>query len=863
MTDSTTFTKRTFSDSEQAHQSLIRKIRTGIVLHDCQGRILDSNPLAQELLGLSAEQLIGKTLIDPEWHFLREDGSVLPAAEYPASIVLSSRQPLRDFVAGISHPERDTITWVLVNGEPEFGNDGQIAQVIVSFVDITGRRRMEDALLFVAQRGWPAGSESFFDALAQYLGEVLHQDYVIIDKLDENPDMAETVAFYAKGGIVPNLRYPLKGTPCENVMGKQLCVYPQGVQQLFPEDRLLVEMGVESYVGVPLWDSLGKPIGLIALMSSNPFTETATASQLLQLVATRAAAELARERSDRILRAREHEFRTLAISLPDNIVRYDRDGRTIYVNPVLEKTLGAAATDMIGKRVREIHTDGSYEAYAQALDATLAGGENCEFELLLPVTREEPLVHQIRMIAERDDQGGVTGVLAIGRDITERKKAEQERQANLRFFENMDRVNRAIQGATDLEGMLSELLDAVLAIFDCDRAFLLYPCDPEAPSWSVPVERTKPAYPGVLELGIKVPMSNDVAQSLRILLEADGPVKFGPGTEHPLPADASERFGFKCLLSMAIRPKIGSPWQFGLHQCSRVRIWTADEVQLFREIARRLADALSTMLVYRDLLESERRYRRVFENSPISIWEEDFSEIRTFFDLLKKEGVTDIEQYLDAHPEAVRLCAERATIIDVNQAALTLHGALNKEELFAGLVNTFTPESFETFRQELVCLWNGGTEMERDAVVKTLAGEHRDVTVYFSVCPGYERTLGRVLVSLANITERKQMEEILHIQTDELEEEVAERQMAQEKLQEKALLLEKEIAKRQEAQEELERLNESLEQRVKKRTVELEEKNGELHKMNRLFVGRELKMVELKERIIALENRIREIDARC
>ena len=179
-------------------------------------------------------------------------------------------------------------------------------------------------------------------------------------------------------------------------------------------------------------------------MDSKPLADTASATQLLQLVATRAAAELARERSDRILRTREHEFRTLAENLPDNIVRYDREGRTVYVNPVLEKTLGAAAADMIGKQVREIHPDGSYEAYAQALDATLASGENSEIELILPIPGKEPIVHQIRMIAERDDHGEVTGVLAIGHDITERKRMEDERSQNLRVLQRLTLFQRTI-----------------------------------------------------------------------------------------------------------------------------------------------------------------------------------------------------------------------------------------------------------------------------------------------------------------------------------------------------------------------------------------------------------------------------------
>lgn len=132
------------------------------------------------------------------------------------------------------------------------------------------------------------------------------------------------------------------------------------------------------------------------------------------------------EERTRELREREHEYRTLAENLPDNIIRYDLEGRVVYVNPVIEKTLRADAARMLGKRVREFYPDGSYEAYAQALDAALASGENGEIELTLPFQSKEAIVHQIRFIVERDEHGEVTGVLAIGRDITGRKRAEEE-----------------------------------------------------------------------------------------------------------------------------------------------------------------------------------------------------------------------------------------------------------------------------------------------------------------------------------------------------------------------------------------------------------------------------------------------------
>ncbi len=289
---------------------------------------------------------------------------------------------------------------------------------------ISDRKIMEDALFFVAQRGWQGGADSFFNSLARFLGETFNMDYVLVDKVDGNLEYAETVAIYAKGGTAPNMRYALKGTPCENVIGRQLCVYKQGIQQQFPDDALLTEMNVAGYIGIPLWDSSGLPIGLIAMLSVKPLSDCELITQVLQVVATRAAAELEREQRDRLLREHEYEFRTLAENLPDNIVRYGMDGRAVYVNQVLENTLGVKAKDRLGKRVREFHSDESFEVYAQAVDVALSNGEDSELEITLKVDGREPRIFQMSVLAERDENGTVTGAMAIGRDITEHKYAE-------------------------------------------------------------------------------------------------------------------------------------------------------------------------------------------------------------------------------------------------------------------------------------------------------------------------------------------------------------------------------------------------------------------------------------------------------
>ncbi len=192
-------------------------------------------------------------------------------------------------------------------------------------------------------------------------------------------------------------------------------------------------------------------------------------------------------------------------------------------------------------------------------------------------------------------------------DVTERKRAEKEHQAQLWFLESMDVIDRAIQGTSDLEQMMGDVLDAVLMIFRCDRAWLLYPCDLEADSLRVPAERTRPEYIGALGAGAEIPNEPEVADVSRSLLASDGPVRFDPESDCALPSKLTERFGIKSIIAMAVHPKVDKPYAFGLHQCSYPRVWTPHEERLFHEIGRRLADALDTLLMFRDLRESQRK----------------------------------------------------------------------------------------------------------------------------------------------------------------------------------------------------------------------------------------------------------------
>jgi PAS domain S-box-containing protein len=203
-----------------------------------------------------------------------------------------------------------------------------------------------------------------------------------------------------------------------------------------------------------------------------------------------------------------------------------------------------------------------------------------------------------------DEAGRFVGYRGVGRDVTERKRAEAQRLAHVSFLESLDRINRAIQGTSDVGRVTSDVLEAMLEIFTCERAWLIYPCDPDAPSWRAVMEVTRPAFPGAFALGMEQPMEAGLAERFRLARACSGAVLFGPDHGLQVPPDAT-RHGIRSMMMMAVHPKGDSPYLMGLHQCTQVRPWTAHDTRLFEEIGHRLADALASALMLRSLRERE------------------------------------------------------------------------------------------------------------------------------------------------------------------------------------------------------------------------------------------------------------------
>ena len=159
------------------------------------------------------------------------------------------------------------------------------------------------------------------------------------------------------------------------------------------------------------------------------------------------------------------------------------------------------------------------------------------------------------------------------------------------------------------------------------------------------------------------------------------------------------------------------------------------------------------------LKASEARLRTLFENSPVSLWEEDHSEVRRWFEARRSEGVVDLAAYYDEHPHAVRQCMALVRVLDVNRATLDLFQARSKIELLEGLEACFGESSQRVFRDMLILLSEGARHMSAEMEMLTLKGEVRHVGLIMRVAPGSELDLSRILFSITDMTEKKRSEE--------------------------------------------------------------------------------------------------------
>jgi PAS domain S-box-containing protein len=193
----------------------------------------------------------------------------------------------------------------------------------------------------------------------------------------------------------------------------------------------------------------------------------------------------------------------------------------------------------------------------------------------------------------------------------------------------------------------------------------------------------------------------------------------------------------------------------------RVSANRTDEIgelsQSFNNMAEQIQASFESIRV------SEKRYQSLFEDSPVSLWEEDGSQLKQHLDELRAAGITNWKAYFEGHPEELRACVGLIKVKEVNRATMAIFGADTKEAFSNGLSPFLTEKSVKALRDELIALAEGNYYYETEANCQTLKGAEIIVHIRLSIIPGYEDTWSKLLLSLEDITQRKQAEENLRL----------------------------------------------------------------------------------------------------
>jgi PAS domain S-box-containing protein len=268
--------------------------------------------------------------------------------------------------------------------------------------------------------------EAYFRGLVRGLADVLSTRWVFLARLHPTlPGHAQVVAGWVDGGPADDIVYDLTHTPCADVLTGEACFFPTRVADLFPLDRMLADLGVESYAGTPLRGTDGQVNGLLTVMHDRPLDDSKCPCAVLRLVAGRAAAELERSRVEAQLRESEERIRFLTESTPAMLWSATPDGGADYVSFRAAEYCGVSIDSLLGPGwVSHLHPDDAtytLQRWARARET----GEPFEAEYRLRRADGAYRWHLTRALPQRDATGTILRWYGSVIDVDDRRRAEE------------------------------------------------------------------------------------------------------------------------------------------------------------------------------------------------------------------------------------------------------------------------------------------------------------------------------------------------------------------------------------------------------------------------------------------------------
>ncbi len=321
--------------------------------------------------------------------------------------------------------------------------------------------------------------EVFFESLVRHLARAIGVSYAFVAEFAGGNERVRTLAFWGKGELRENVEYALAGTPCEDVVRGGLCHHPVGVKDKFPDDHDLAEMGIESYLGVPLLDGEGTVLGHLAVFDEQPMPPEPRLLFIFRIFATRAGAELERLRVEKQLVESERRYRDLYEEAPNAYVSLDRNLCLLSVNRRAAQLLDHPAGELVGSNMLAhfAATPAGRVQAERAFQEGFTGQEVLGLELEMRRRDEKPLWVSLWMRPLRGVDGQVQALHSIWVDVTDRVLAEADR-ARLReqnvYLQQEIKSEHNFEEIVGRSPALSAVLDKVCRVAPTDATVLIY-----------------------------------------------------------------------------------------------------------------------------------------------------------------------------------------------------------------------------------------------------------------------------------------------------------------------------------------------------------------------------------------------------
>jgi diguanylate cyclase (GGDEF)-like protein/PAS domain S-box-containing protein len=322
--------------------------------------------------------------------------------------------------------------WVSERGRALFDEHG-VAVRMIGVAQNISRSKLEEARLRAIVEGTAATTGTdFLRSLAEHLARALGVRIAFISEaIGAPPRRARILARWTGGELGAPLEFDLAGTPSEWVFQREVSFFPRGVAELFPEDRLLAEHRIESYLAIPLFGSDGRPLGHMGVMDTSPWAEEMPAISILRIFAARAAAEIERQLAEDALAQEKERAQVTLASIGDGVIRTDLAGTVDYMNPVAERLTGWPAEQAYGRRVREVFRvvdEVQRRALPNPAERCMAEERLIQspgYALLLGPAGEEFIIRE-SAAPIRDRAGRIAGSVLVFKDLTELRGMERE-----------------------------------------------------------------------------------------------------------------------------------------------------------------------------------------------------------------------------------------------------------------------------------------------------------------------------------------------------------------------------------------------------------------------------------------------------